>query len=135
MKVKDCYKKITTKATLAYENDSIESVFDKVLEDKKSRSVYVLDEKEELSGIIPVVEVMHFLAPQFIGEEFEGVRDLFARKAKDLMREPVHVSPIEELEKALKLMLEHKLEELPVVEEGKIIGELNCLEVIEALKH
>lgn len=134
MKVSGCYKKITKNATIVRENDSIEKVIDSMLADKKSRSVYVTDKKGSLVGIIPVKEALDFLAPQFVEGKFELTKDIFAHKARHLMRVPLSVALDTPLEKALELLIESGFEELPVIEKGKIVGDLNCLEVIEALR-
>ncbi len=134
MKVLDCYKKITKNAPIVGENDSIEKVIDAMLADKKSRSVYVVDSKGELSGIIVVKEALDFLAPRFFGGQSAKLRGLLATRARHIMKAPVFVSPKTPLEEALELLIESRLEELPVIENGKIVGDLNCLEVIDAMR-
>ncbi len=135
MKVSNCFKKITKKAAIVNENDSIEKVINAMLADKKSRSVYVINSKGKLTGIIPIKEALEFIAPHFAGTKTTKVTDLFANKAKHLMKAPVFVSPDTTLEKALELFIENHLEEVPVIENEKIIGDLNCLEVITALRN
>jgi len=132
--VADCYKKITKKASTVKENDSIERVIDAMLADKKSRSVYVLNSKGQLSGIIVVKEALDFLAPRFFGGNGLKAKDLFATRARHIMKAPVFVSPKTPLEEALEILVRNDLEELPVVENGKIVGDLNCLEVIGAMR-
>jgi len=134
MNVANCYKKITKKASTVKENDSIERVIDAMLADKKSRSVYVVNSEGQLAGIIVVKEALDFLAPRFFGSNSLKARDLFATRARHIMKAPVFVSPKTTLEEALEIMVRNDLEELPVVENGKIVGDLNCLEVIGAMR-
>ena len=40
----------------------------------------------------------------------------------------------DDLEEALKMSVVHGIEDLPVVEEGKVIGNLDCFELIKGIK-
>jgi len=42
--------------------------------------------------------------------------------------------PADDLEEALRLSVMHGIEDLPVVEEGKVIGNLDCFELIKGIK-
>ena len=63
----------------------------------------------------------------------EGILEsLHGEKAKDLISEtPVYVTEEEDLESAMKLLIENELDELPVIDKDqKVIGELNILEIL-----
>ena len=134
MLVKEYYNKITRKATLVKEHASLETVVEKIAKDPKTRSVYVINENEELIGVIPVNKVIDFLGQKFRENGPGFIRDALAREAMDLMENPVSVSPDTPIEQALEMAINNELEEIPVCENKKVVGDLSCFEMIQALK-
>lgn len=51
----------------------------------------------------------------------------------DIMGEPISVSPDDDLEDALKIAVQHDLQDMPVTKNGKVVGDLNCFEILDNL--
>jgi len=64
------------------------------------------------------------------GDGFGVTRELLATKAEDIMGPPYSVALDDDLEKAMKLAVQDQLHDIPVVENDKIVGNLDCLEII-----
>ena len=140
MKVKEIKNRITVKPPVVRENASIEDIIKKLLEDPRSRSVYVVDDSGILKGIIPtdvILKATHLLkGKRTVNDEdtFEDITISTARIARDLMHNPVYVHEDDDVLDVLESMVEEGFQELPVVnDENKVTGDLNCLEIISAL--
>ncbi len=137
VRVGDVRKLITQEPTITHEDDSLVKVAEKILEDPKTRSVYVLNSKEKLVGIIPVIELIQYMYYEDIPSEYITYRFPLALsrepKASDIMLPPVYVKDEEPIREAFRKMFKNNLKELPVVdEEMHVIGDLNILELIVA---
>ncbi len=131
MKVRDVFQTITEGADLVHENDSIPRVIRRVSEDFRTRAVFVLNDKEELVGIISVRDLMRVAGARYLQQDTRTVLPyLTAATAGDIMQAPYSVSPEDEIQDALRLAVEHDLKDIPVVEEGKVMGDLNCFEIL-----
>ena len=140
MKVRDIHRTITIKPPIVFEEDSIERVVEVLLKDPRSRSVYIVNKKEELMGIIPtsiVLKTTHILkGKRTVAKEdaYDALKISKAKIAKDIMLPPIYVLEDEDIVDALEVMVAEKIEELPVVDEDKnVIGDLNCMEIIKNL--
>ena len=140
MKVKEIKNRITVKPPVVKEDASIKDVVNKLLEDPRSRSVYVVDDNGVLKGIIPtdvILKATHLLkGKRTVDDEdtFEDITISTARIARDLMHSPVYVHEDDDVLDVLEAMVEEGFQELPVVNrENKVTGDLNCLEIISAL--
>jgi len=137
IKVKNIKNLITQQVSVAHEDDNLLEVAEKIIEDPKTRSVYILDDRERLVGIIPVIELVQYLYCKYIPEEYISyhfpLKLSGEPKARDIMLPPVYVRDDDTLEVAFKKMFKNSLEELPVVDENMhVIGDLNILELIRA---
>jgi len=140
MKVKEIKNRITVNPPLVREKASIRDVIQKLLEDPRSRSVYVVDNNGVLKGIIPtdvILKVTHLLKGKgTLGDEdtLEGIEISTAKVAQDLMHKPIYVHEDDDIRDVLEEMVEEGFQEVPVVNsENKVTGDLNCLEIISAL--
>ncbi|ACM23817.1 MULTISPECIES: CBS domain-containing protein [Thermotoga] len=139
MKVKDVCRLISLNPTIVEEDDPIEEVVDKILEDPITRTVYVVRDGK-LVGMIPVLHLLKVTGFHFFGfipkEELvrSSMKKLVAKSASEIMVPPVYVHPDTPVEEALKMMIDNNIQEMPVLnEEGEIIGDLNSLEILLAL--
>ncbi|MDP6086166.1 MAG: CBS domain-containing protein [Nitrospinota bacterium] len=131
MKVRDVFQSITEGADVVHENDSIPRVIQRVSEDYKTRAVFVLNDAEQLVGIISVRDLMRVAGARYLQQDTRTVLPyLTAAKAGDIMQTPYSVSSEDEIQDALRLAVEHDLKDIPVVEEGKVMGDLNCFEIL-----
>ncbi len=125
-------------------DDDLEEVVRIILQSPKTMSAYVVDEDGKLIGVITIWDILQATvahdpdtinsgSPSILFDKEFLERYAFSEKAKDLMREPVCVDLTHSLRRAYKLMVEHGLTEIPVVDnQGRIIGDLTLLELLEA---
>ncbi len=124
--------------------DDLEAVIKAILMSPKTMSVYVVDEDGKLVGVISIWDILQATvahdpdtinsgSPSILFDKDFLERYAFSEKAKDLMREPVCVDLSHSLRRAYKLMIEHGLTEIPVVDnQGRIVGDLTLLEILKA---
>ena len=135
MKVKEVYDTITQGADLVREKDPIADVIRKVAENLASRSAFVVNDREELVGIINVRDLLRVAGAKFLSQEtLTVIPYLTARTAADIMQPPFSLGPEDDLEEGLRLAVRHDLKDIPVVENGKVVGDLNCFEILLNVK-
>jgi len=137
IKVRDIRNLITQEASIVHRDDDLLKVAKKIVEDPKTRAVYVVDDNEKLVGIIPVIELVQYLYSEYIPQEYILYRFPILLSGKpragDIMLPPVYVHDDEKITDAFIKMFKNNLKELPVVDENMhIIGDLNILEMIVA---
>ncbi len=136
IEIKTVRSLITQNASTIRDTDDVMEIAKKMVEDPKTRSIYVLDKDERLVGIIPVQLFVQYLFYEYVPDEFlyyKVVMPLDEVRAKDIMIPPVWVKDEEAIDSAFRKMAAHSIKELPVVDEDmKVIGDLNILELIIA---
>ena len=136
MKVKDVFQTITKGADVVRETDPIPEVIRKVAQDFATQSVFVVDDGEKLVGIINVRDLLRIAGAKFLNREtLTVIPYLTAQKASDIMQPPYSVSPDDEIEEGLRLAVQHDLKDIPVVEDDKVVGDLNCFEILLNIKY
>lgn len=141
--VGDVYQLITTEAKTIDENAPKQEAIEVMLSGASStHSVYVINSIGKLRGVITVDDIIDSIAVR-IGYIPKNLSIKTARKlfvlstfgtASDMMRKPVHVTKESDLQTALKKMADNNLTDLPVVDEdGKIIGDLNAIEILKCI--
>ncbi len=140
MRVEDVHKFITLEPPVVKENASLKEVIKALLKDPLSRSIYVVNEKNVLTGIIPtsiIIKATHILkGKKTLRKEdaFDALKISMAKVAKDIMHPPVYVFEDEDIKDVLEEMVTGEYQELPVVNNKKeVVGDLNCLEIIKAV--
>ena len=128
------------KCVKVYGYEMISEVARKVAENRETLLACVVDEKEKLLGVITpkellkIVEVCEYGSvsldrPSFLGGE--ALHLLTARYARDIMSAPISVKPNDKVEKAVKVMLNEGLYEIPVVDNaGRLIGEIDFSDIV-----
>jgi len=125
MKVKDCYQQVTPHADLVREDTKIEDVIKVMSRNPASRAIFVVNEKEELVGIVSMQQLLNIMGIEYSKEDsITLISQVMAKTAADIMIPPQWVSPEDDLQEALKLAVQHSLQDIPVVSEGKVIGNL-----------
>jgi len=134
LKVKDAYEKLSPRTDKVQMDDSLEKVFEVLLRNKSTRTVFVVDEKDCLRGAITLNEIFNLL------EDSVSPRKLlfFLKQQKkdcaaDIMVEPTIVQLEDTLEDALIVARNCGLQDIPVCKNGKLVGELDCFELIYGL--
>jgi len=136
--VGDVRRTIVTKAATIGPEAPVEELFEKILEDTRSRHVYVVDSAEVLLGSVRLEAVIKHLFPYNTSRTDSplGVADLLRRVAARNIRDIMHASPrfVEDgttLLETAKIMEEEHVNELPVVDASRrVVGEVNFLEVL-----
>jgi len=119
-----------------------------LLVDKRVGTLPVLDERENLVGVLSVSDIVKIFQPGFVSllEDFDFVKDFGAVETPseedleraetlsvaDIMEPPVAVeedcSPI----RALSVMEKHELSDLPVVKDEKLVGIASWVDIWSA---
>jgi CBS domain-containing protein len=135
--VKDAYRLIVSDPIVVSKGMGLHDVVDRVLADPRTRSAYVVDDKNRLVGMIGLTQML--AAIQGSLSLFEKGRQKTATKKRvplpfsveEYMVRPVTVTEDDRLLNALERMMKHGLEDLPVVDENDaLVGELNGFEIL-----
>ena len=102
----------------AQPDDIVEFVAD-MMDWAKLRYVPIEDERGQFTGLVTARSILKTLRQQTVGKKLKDM------KVKDLMlKEPFTIRPDQKLSDAIKVMDEHKIGSLPVVQNGKLVGML-----------
>lgn len=116
---------------------SLREAVESIIRDSETRKVYVLNEGGKLVGTITLEVLLRHVGYTF-GVRSTGMTSFLRMlseisddKVKDVMTKPVKVSKDEMLVNVTKLMVEHHLNDLPVVDsQGNLVAELNGLDIL-----
>ncbi len=133
MKVRDVYEKNTGFVDKVLESDSIEKIIAIMATNKSTRTVFVVDKEENLLGVITIREIFEHIFDEMKPKIIKWFKEKKHLKARDMMKTVVSISLEDELEDALRAASAAKLQDLPVCENGKIVGELDCFELLSGL--
>ena len=99
--------------------------------------VWVVDSKEnkKLCGVITVHDILDFLVPRsshtFISHIGRRAMRHTSEKASDIMTaHPVVIHENAKIKDAIKTMALHRIRRLPIVEKGKLAGEITLRQII-----
>ena len=110
-----------------------------IIDDSETRKVYVVDKEGKLKGTITLETLLRY-AGYTLGVRKTGMTSLlrwFAEikndKVTEVMTKPVRMLQSEMIVNVTKLMVEHHLNDLPIVDDdNKLVGELNGLDILKA---
>lgn len=114
----------------------IHALLQKIIEDPRTRHVYVVDAQKKLLGSVRMQTVVHYLFPLVNQEEEQVVpaipRYLNISQVQDLMKtDPFYVTEKTTLWEVSRILMREKINELPVVDDQhRIIGQINVYEII-----
>jgi len=119
-------------------DEPIEAVLAKVVEDLRTRHVYVIDKDNRLMGSIRMNSLVRLIFPyasfSAAGDEIglPGLVNLGVRTGEDVMEpDPFFVYESSTLNDAAKILISEKINELPVVDGDKhIVGQINFFEIL-----
>lgn len=135
MKVRNHFQNVTPDVDLISVDTSIEDIIEIISANTASRSAFVVDDTGELVGIISVREVINILGAKFLKKRSFGLaHGILAQTAGDIMRDPESVDIDDDLEEALRISVVHNLDDIPVIENGKVVGDVDCFELIKGIK-
>jgi len=138
--VSDIRELLVQKATSVYENDSVYTVIDKLLENPISRHVYVTDENNKMVGSIRMNNLIEYIFPfetYWLKKNYDDYIEVFYREtAGEIMtKDFVYVKNETTLGEMVLIMDKTKINEMPVLDnENNICGEVNFLEVLRFIQ-
>jgi CBS domain-containing protein len=137
LKVRDLLPLSQTEPAVVPAEASLREVAHKMVEDLKTREVYVVDRERRFLGVITLRRLARWaFASELPGElsPTELLDFLSSKTAGDLaLRKPAYVREEDTLERLLGVMFRYDINEIPVVDaEGRIVGNLNMLELLKA---
>ena len=144
IRVSDVIEKIgkkTKPATVGIDgriHDAVVSIID----DSETRKVYVVDSEGKLRGTITLETLLRY-AGYTLGVRKTGMTSLLRwlaeiknDKVTEVMTKPIKVLQNEMIVNVTKLMVEHHLNDLPIIDdENRLVGELNGLDILKASKN
>lgn len=134
--VGDVFDTIVKTPSFVTKGAHIKEAMDRMIGNPLSRKVYVVDEEGVLIGTITTQTILRLMGYR-VGVREAGALS-FMHLLKDILKEDiskitVEITPVTKdtkLTKALEIMLESRVNDLPVVDkDGKLIGELISLEL------
>lgn len=142
LKVEDVYEIMVGKPAILREDAQLKDAVEAITQDLISRKVYIVDAEGILIGMISIETLLRHVGYRVGVREvgvisfFKFLGGVFKENVTEIMeKKPVTVTNNHKVLDALRLMVEHHLNDLPVIDdEGKIIGELNSLEILKQTK-
>ena len=133
MNVRDVYKKFSKSVCKIEPDMPIEKVIRIFLESKR-RNIYIVNKSGNLIGVITANEILTSVRPDISPNKvlfFISRKDI--KTAKDVMIEPQIVKLDDNLEDAMRVAKVFKIQDIPVCEKGKLVGELDAFELVYGL--
>ncbi|MDP6670575.1 MAG: CBS domain-containing protein [archaeon] len=130
--MRNLYQEFSGYTDKVRESDSMEKVIKVLFKNKATRTVFVVDKKGNLRGVISLKEIF-----KIIGKDQQSLFSFMKKPkeftARDVMASPTVVHLEDDLEDALTVAIKFKMQDIPVCKKGKLIGELDCFELIYGL--
>jgi CBS domain-containing protein len=139
----DIYQLVANSAATVHRSMMLENAVKAMVGKPMSQKVYVVDNENKLVGSITMQTVLrrvgYIYGVRKIGviPFFKFLSEVLRDKVEEIMdKEPIKVTKDAKVLDALKLMVQHHLNNLPVVDKNNIlIGELDGIEILKgALK-
>lgn len=133
VKVRDVFQENSGFVDKVLGSNTIEEVVAVMGDNKTTRTVFVVDEAKNLLGLITIHEIFDYVFDEMkphILKIFDKKKDM---KARDIMRSPITISLDDTLDDALRAAKTGNLQDLPVCKDGKVVGELDCFELLDGL--
>ena len=139
--VNDVYNLVVGEPATVKKGDLLKNAVDAIVNKPLSENVYVIDKNGRLLGVISMGGLLKQVGYR-IGARKAGVvsfihlmSDLMKDEVEQFMEKTAAAKKEMLLKDALKLMVEKRMNNLPVVDDkGVLIGELNGLEILIAAR-
>lgn len=126
------------KPTTVRENAMLKDAVEALTCDSISKKVYVIDQEGKLLGAITIETMLRHVGYKVGVREagvisfFKFLGGIFKENVKEIMETPVTVTKRQKVLEAFRLMTDHHLNDLAVIDdEGRLIGEFNGLEILK----
>ncbi|HID74240.1 MAG TPA: CBS domain-containing protein [Thermoplasmata archaeon] len=117
--------------------DRLKAAIDAMIDVPITRKVYVMDDDDTLVGTISVPTLLRQVGYRLgvrstgIASLFRYISEVLREQVDDFMDPPITVTADTSLVEATRLMVENRLNDLPVVDDdGHLVGELNSFEIL-----
>ncbi len=139
-RVRDVAKLIVENAAVISPDAPLEELLAKIVEDPRTRHVYIVDKDGVLLGSVRLNAILRQLFPYItsVSPGHERLLDVLASfeagRVKDIMNaDPSFVHEGSTVTETVDLMITEQVNELPVVDnQRRVMGEVNFLEIISA---
>ncbi|MEE9151219.1 MAG: CBS domain-containing protein [Thermoplasmata archaeon] len=135
--VEDVHEIMIGKPAVVKEDDQLKDAVEAMTKNLISRKVYVVDGEGKLKGVITIETLLKQVGYRVGVREtgvisfFKFLSGIFKENVTEFMEKPVTVTNRDKVLDALRLMVEHHLNDLPVIDDkDRIVGELNSLEIL-----
>ncbi len=137
VRIKDLLPFSPTDPAVVTSNTPLREVASKMIEDLRTREVYVIDEKGHFLGVITLRRLARCIFSSEIPDRLSPTSLLelvSAQTAEDLaLRKPAYVHEDDVFERLIEVMFRYDINEIPVVDSEKaIVGNINMLEILSA---
>lgn len=140
--VEDLENVIIGKPAIVQEGSDLNDAIEAITQSPTSRKVYVVDGEGKLKGVITIETLLRHTGYRMGVREggmisfFKFLGGILKEDVGDIMEKPVTITKRHKMLDALEMMVEHHLNDLPIVDdEERIIGELHSLEILEQTKN
>jgi len=140
LRVKDAYDIAKTSSLIVDENETLVSVIKSFVKKPEVRGIFLVDGERKLRGVVTRSDLLNIVKVRLgkdLGEiplrilVLKNLSDIKLREIVDMFSQRAGVKLDESLEKALELMIEMDLVDIPVVDDDrKIIGDLALSEIL-----
>ncbi|MDD5070665.1 MAG: CBS domain-containing protein [Candidatus Omnitrophica bacterium] len=138
-KVTDIWELIVKEPTTISADATVSDLFSKMVEDHKTRHVYVTDKNKQIVGSVRLNDLIEFMLCYLSGSNDDSFNTFIAKYSKKkvsqiMLKQFVCLKMETGIQDMISTMLVNRVSELPVVDENrKIVGEANLLEFIKFL--
>lgn len=122
-----------------------------LLIEKDLNGVPVVDESGRLLGMVTTGDLIHRVADEHVPSRESVWRESFYKSvfrrdgfdpnpaegttaAQVMSRDPAYVTPSDDMAVAARLLLEHRVKSLPVLEEARLVGMVSRLDLLRCLR-
>ena len=138
--VENIWELVVDNPTTIGPDASLPELLETMVEDTRTRHVYVVDEQRQLIGVVRSNTVTGLLFPlQVMGSvilDFYAFRhvNLDGKTVREVMyKKPRSVRPDTHLDELARILLQEKITELPVVDaHNRLVGQVNVYEIVKA---
>jgi len=133
MNVEDVYLKNSSFAERVLDTDPVEEAISVMIKNKTTRTVFVVDKKNNFIGVITIKEIFNHIFNEMKPKIFNFSKKRKNLTAKDIMVPGISVSLDDSIDDALRAAKAGNLQDLPICKRDILIGELDCFELLGAL--
>ena len=137
LKVRSIASKFRPKRLKVGKDTPLSRLVELLVDHPESDNIYVVDGKERLLGIVTFHELLKVIWAKFglmdkeIFDQMEFLHYAYSTTAGEIMAPAVSVTGEDSIHEAVRLMAQHRLNDIPVVDEGgRVIEEVNDRELL-----